>query len=574
MTVHNEDIAVIFDRIADFLEIQGANPFRIRAYRNASRELRNFGEPMTELVLAGKDLSLLPTIGKDLAGKITEIVETGECRALDELLHEFPSTLPELLAIPGLGPKRVGVLYRDLGIENLELLEAAAKAGRIRELPGFGLKTEAGIVKALRSHRKKNTRFQLSVAEQYAEPLVDYLSKAGGVSRVVVAGSYRRRRDTVGDIDILVTTKGQSDVIRYFAEYGEIKRMLSRGTTRATGVLASGLQVDLRVVQDVSFGAALVYFTGSKAHNIVLRRLGQMSKLKINEYGVFKGQKRIAGKTEKSVFNAVALPYIEPELRENQGEIEAAQQGHLPQLVQLSELRGDLHTHTSASDGRDPIEDMVRVAREHGFRYIAITDHSPSLRVAGGIGETQLRRQFKTIDRLNERFDDCTVLKGIEVEILKDGRLGLSDDVLADLDIVIGAVHSHFGLSRTQQTDRIIRALDNPKINVLAHPSGRLLFKRDAYDVDLPRVIKHAAACGCALELNSQPDRLDLTDQFCRLAKSEGALVAVNSDAHSVKGFENLKYGIGQARRGWLEASEVLNTRSLAAVRKFLRRTG
>ena len=573
MPVHNADIANIFNEIADLLEIESANPFRIRAYRNAARTLQGMGQEVSAYLKQEKDLTALPGIGKDLAAKIVEILDTGHCQALEKLRKATPAGLTDLLHIPGLGPKRVHALYHELDVHTPEQLLRAAKDGRVHSLPGFGAKTEQSIIADIEAHVKQKQRIKLVTAAQYAEPLVAYLQKVPGVDQVVVAGSYRRRKETVGDLDILVSAAKSDKVMDTFVRYDEVRDVLAKGTTRGTVLLRNGLQVDLRVVAKKSFGAALYYFTGSKAHNISVRRRAQQRQLKINEYGVYKGDKQIAGTTEASVFEAIGLPFIPPELRENTGEIEAAEQHRLPKLVELNDLRGDLHAHSKATDGHNSIKEMALAAREFGFDYLAITEHSRHLTVAHGLDATRLLKQIDEIDKLNEKLTGITLLKGIELDILEDGQLDLPDEVLARLDLVVGAVHSKFHLSRAKQTERILRAMDHPHFTLLAHPSGRLLETRDAYDVDMPRIIRHARQRGCYLELNAQPDRLDLLDTYCHLAKDEGVLISIDSDAHSINDFNNLEYGVGQARRGWLEKTDVLNTRTLTQLRKLLKKT-
>lgn len=573
MPVHNADIAAIFEEIAELLEIQGENPFRIRAYHNVARELESMGKPVAELVASDADLTKLPGIGDDLAAKIREIVTTGHCGALDKLRKALPPTITTLLRVPGLGPKRVKILYRELQIGSLAELRRAAESGAIHQLPGFGAKTEQAILSALEHHAEEEHRFKLAIAAQYAEPLIAYLGKARNVDQVVIGGSYRRARETVGDLDILVTTRGPSDVMEHFARYDEVRDVIAQGETRATIVLRCGLQVDLRVVPRESFGAALHYFTGSKAHNIAIRKLGQQKKLKINEYGVYRGDQRIAGATEEEIFTAVDLPWMPPELREDHGEIEAARAGKLPHPIELGDLRGDLHAHTKATDGHHSLQEMAEAARARGFQYLAITEHSRRLTMAHGLDPKRLRQQCAAIDKLNEEFSDFRLLKGIEVDILEDGCLDLPDEVLSELDIVVGAIHSKFNLPRAKQTERILRAMDNRYFTLLAHPTGRLIDVRDAYDVDMARVIHHARERCCYLELNAHPERLDLQDTHCQLAKEKGVLVAVNSDAHRTQDFENLRFGVGQARRGWLEKKDVLNTRTLKQLLRLLQRT-
>ncbi len=573
MPVHNADIAAVFEQIADLLEIQGDNPFRIRAYRNAARQVQSLGVPLAEMVDRNEDLTAIPGIGEDLAAKIKEIIKTGTSQTLLKLQKKLPPTITELLKIPGLGPKRVKTLYDRLKVRTVAQLREAARAGKIRELPGFGEKTEATLLEALEGHAEEARRMKLAVAAQYAEPLVAYLKKAPGIGQVVIAGSYRRCKETVGDLDILATAADSGPVMKHFVGYEEVRDVLAHGPTRATVMLKCGLQVDLRVVDEASFGAALHYFTGSKAHNIAIRRLGQTRRLKINEYGVFKGDKRVAGDSEESVFAAIGLPWIAPELRENRGEIEAAAAGRLPRLVELKDLRGDLHAHTKGTDGRHTLEEMADAARARGFEYLAITEHSRRLTVAKGLDPERLRRQIAEIERLNEKLDGITLLKGIEVDILEDGSLDLPDSVLKELDLVVGAVHSRFDLPKKKQTERILRAMGNPYFTILAHPSGRLIGKREAYDVDMLAIIRFARQRGCYLELNAHPDRLDLLDIHCRMAKDEGVKIVISSDAHRLQDFDNLRYGVGQARRGWLEKQDVLNTLPLSKLQAALART-
>jgi DNA polymerase (family 10) len=573
MPIHNADIASLFDEVANLLEIQGANPFRIRAYRNAARTLAELGWDIRGRLLAGEPLPKLPGIGDDLTAKIHEIVTTGHLNLLDRLHREFPPAVTELLKIPGLGPKRVKTLYHDLDVQTVEQLYRAARDGRIHALPGFGEKTELNILQSVEAHASQPHRFKLAVAAQYAESLAEWLRQIDGVDKVVIAGSYRRMRDTVGDIDILVTARTGSPVMTKFQNYEEVVEVLSAGSTRASVVLRSGLQVDLRVVATESFGSALHYFTGSKAHNIAIRRLAQERGLKINEYGVYRDGARIAGKDEASVFASVDLPYIPPELRENRGEMEAARTGRLPRLIELADLRGDLHCHTKATDGHNTLKEMALAAKGRGLEYLAITEHSRHLTVAHGLDPLRLAAQIDDIDALNAALSGIMLLKGIEVDILEDGSLDLPDSILGRLDVVIGAVHSQFHLSRAKQTERIIRAMDHPYFTILAHPTGRLIEEREPYDVDMARVIRAARQRGCYLEINAHPARLDLLDTYCQMAKAEGVKLSINSDAHSTLDFDNLRFGVGQARRGWLEKDDVLNTRSLAQLKPLLKGT-
>jgi DNA polymerase (family 10) len=570
--VHNQDIAALFDEMADLLELQQANPFRIRAYRRAAQTIRAQPQELRDQIAAGRDLEQLPGIGQDLAGKIREIVETGKCQALEKLKRKVPAGLEDLLHLPGLGPARVRQLRQELRITSLAQLEAAIDKGRLRKLRGFGPKMESRLAAAL-ANPVTGKRMLRSTARQYAEELARYLGDKPYVSEVAVAGSYRRGRDTVGDIDLLVASGKPAQVMRAFTGYDEVREVMAAGSTKCSVRLASGLQVDLRIVKRESFGAALHYFTGSKAHNIHIRRIGQRRGLKINEYGVFRGDEQIAGRTEESVFRSLGLPWIPAELREDNGEIEAARAGQLPTLVERKHLKGDLHVHTAATDGMATIEEMAAAAREAGLDYIAITDHSRYLGAYRGLDEQRLAKQIEEIDAFNETSGKVKILKGIEVDILEDGSLALPDRVLGQLDLVLGAVHSHFGLSRRRQTTRLLRAIEHPHFTLLAHPGARLIGERESLTIDLERLVKACAQRGCFLELNSQPQRLDLDDTACRIAAAQGVLVSIASDAHRVEDFAWLDYGLTQARRGWLEPTNVLNALSLKKLRPVLRRT-
>lgn len=572
MPVHNSDVAGKFNRVADLLEIDDANQYRVRAYRNAARTVNNLPRSVADMIEAEEDLSELPGIGDDLAGKIEEIVETGELEQLEELEEELPPELSQLMTLPGLGAKRVRQLYDRLRIENIDDLAAAARDEKVREVPGFGKKTEQKILDQIEKQAKPEQRTKLADVEQEVKPLVEYLERGKGVKKVVVAGSYRRCKETVGDIDILVTCKKGSDVSDRFVDYEDVEEVVSHGKTRCTVRMRSGLQVDLRIVAEVCYGAALYYFTGSKSHNIDVRKIAVRKKLKINEYGVFRGDDRVAGRTEEEVFEQVGLDYIEPELRESRGEIEAAREGKLPELVRLEDIRGNLHAHTKASDGKYSLEDMAEAARELGYEYLAVTDHTKNMAMTKGLDEKRLREQMEEIDKLNEKLDGFRVLKGSEVDILEDGSLDLDDSALKELDVVVCSIHTKFDLSSEKQTNRILRAMDNPCMHILGHPTGRLINQRDAYDVNIERIIDAAADRGCHLELNAQPDRLDLTDVHCRLAKETGVMIAVSTDAHSTSELQFMKYGIHQARRGWLEADDVINTRSWSELQKLLQR--
>lgn len=572
MSISNSEMAAMFDELADLLEIEGANPFRVRAYRNAARFIADHPKSMTDLLSEEQDLSKLPGIGKAIAEKIRAIDETGRLRQLDDVKKRTPEALGRLMHVRGLGPKRVKTLFDQLRVRSIEDLKRALRSGRIRELDGFGEKTQRLIEEGLRHITESAQRTPLAAARQMAAPLVEYLRAVDGVRQVTVAGSFRRCRESVGDVDVLVSCRKGSPVMDRFTAYEDVGQVVSQGETRSTIVLRSGLQVDLRVVAESSYGAALQYFTGSKAHNIAIRKIAVDKGLKINEYGVFEGNRRIAGKTEKEVYAALGLPYIEAELREDRGEIEAAAANALPRLITLDQIRGDLHCHTNASDGHQSLKSLAKAARAHGYEYVAVTDHTKRVTIARGLDSRRLRRQIAAIDRLNETLDDLVVLKSAEVEILEDGSLDLPKGTLECLDFTVCAIHYKHDLPRRKQTERILRAMDHPCFNILAHPTGRLLDERDPYDVDLERVMQAAKERGCFLELNAQPSRLDLRDTYCKLAKETGVRLAISTDAHRETDLDFMGLGISQARRGWLERADVVNSRSLKGLRRLLKR--
>jgi DNA polymerase (family 10) len=570
MPVHNADIASAFDEIADLLEIKGENPFRVRAYRNAARLISDMAEELRDKVDRGEDLTLLPGIGKDLAQKIGQFVITGRIAQLEELRQTLPPGLIEMLRLPGLGPKRVKMLFEDLKLRDINQLAEAARAGKIRELKGFGEKIEASILKAIESRRVEGARMRRAAVAPYAESLRNALRAAPGVKQVELAGSYRRARETIGDLDILVEADDALEVMNTFTTYDEVQQVLAKGETKSSVMLRTGLQVDLRVVPAESFGAALQYFTGSKEHNIAVRKIAQSKGLKVNEYGVLRGETPIAGRTEEEVYAALGLATPPPELRENRGEVERAAAGTLPRLVEVSDIRGDLHNHSTWSDGVHSIAEMAEAAMARGYEYLAICDHSKRLTVANGLDEKRLAKQIQEIDRLNASYRGFRVLKGIECDILEDGTLDLDDSILAELDLVIVSIHSKFNLSREKQTARVLKALDHPYATMLAHPTGRLILERDPYEIDIPRVISHARERRRVLELNANPLRLDLNDVYCQMAKEAGVLISINVDGHQCADLANISFGVGQARRGWLEKKDVLNTRPLSELMKWL----
>jgi DNA polymerase (family 10) len=569
--LENIDIARIFEEIADLLEIQGENQFRIRAYRTAARTIETLAVPAASLARQDR-LDELPGIGTDLAGKICTILETGTLPLLQELTAKTPESLVQMLRIPGLGPKRAKQIYDKLGVTTLDALERAAKTGRLRKLPGIKQATEDKILRGIADVRGQSGRWRLADADAYVGPLLAHLRANPAVTRLEVAGSYRRRKDTVGDVDILVVSSRPRAVARRFTSYPRVKQVQAEGPTRSAVVLDCGLQVDLRIVPAASFGSALHYFTGSKAHNIAIRALGVRRGLKINEYGVFRGTRRISGRGEEQVFEAVGLPWIPPELREARGEIEAAREGRLPVLLELADIRGDLQVHTSATDGVHDLAQMVEAARRLGYEYVAVTDHTRAVRVARGLTRGAFERQFRQIERLQKKCPGITILKGAEVDILDDGRLDLDEATLAELDVVVVAVHSKFNLSRAAMTKRIVRALRHPRAQILGHPTGRLIGRREPYQIDFAEILAAAADHGVALEINAQPERLDLDDVQARAAQEAGVRLVISTDAHRIEELSYMRHGVDQARRAWCAAPHVLNTLPLAALRKALRR--
>lgn len=572
MPVHNAEIAKMFDQTAELLEIEGANPFRVRAYRKAARTIEGLPKSVANLLAAGEDLSELPGIGKDLAGKIADIVSSGRSEVLQQLKRRLPGELGDIAAVPGLGPKRVKHLYDRLHIRTLEDLRRAARAGRIRELKGFGEKSEEKILAALGKPVLTEKRFKLPVAEAEAQALLKHLQPYAEKGEIAVAGSFRRRRDTVGDLDIVATERKTSTISDRLVGYENVREVVAHGPARTTVILRSGLQVDLRVVPAQSYGAGLMYFTGSKAHNIALRGLANDRGWKLNEYGLFAGTRRIAGATEAEIYRKLGLAFVPPELREDRGEVALARAHQLPHLVEIGDIHGDLHAHTNWSDGTATIAEMAEAAKARGYAYLAITDHSKHVTIAHGLDASRLSRQIDEIDKVNETLDGITLLKGAEVDILANGRLDFPDRVLSRLDLVVAAVHYKFDLSREAQTERIIGAMDNPHVTIIAHPTGRLIGEREPYEVDMERLIAAAKERKVCLEINSEPDRLDLNDIHAQAAKAAGVKLAISTDAHATHALDYIRFGIDQARRGWLEADDVINTRSFAKLKRMIKR--
>jgi DNA polymerase (family 10) len=582
--MENVEIAAVLNQVADLLEIQDANPFRVRAYRNAVRTVETHAVPMRKLIGEGADLTELAAIGKEMARHIEELVTTGELTVLEELSQEVPASLIQLMKLPGLGPKKARKLWDELGIETLEELEEHAKAGRVSKLPGFGAKTETAILERIQRFREHETRYGLAEVDQLVAPLLEYMSDAPDIKRLDVAGSYRRRKETIGDIDLLAVSTKPEGVMNRLTDYPGVVKVIGSGDTKTSVELRNGLQVDLRVVPPRCYGAALVYFTGSKEHNIRLRQRALDRGLRISEYGVFRipedaeegttglasEGEMVAGKTEKDVYRAVDLPWFPPEFREDRGEIELADKGGLPKLIELDDLRGDLQMHSTWSDGRNTIEEMLEACTARGYEYFAITDHSKALAMIEGLDAARLREQWTEIDEIAGRHDEITILRSMEVDILRDGSLDLEDEMLEQLDLVVVSVHSYFNLPAAEQTKRVLTALEHPQVDIFAHPTARLIGRRDPIQLDVDEMLRAAAEWNVAVELNSHPDRLDLRDTQLIRARELGVKVVISTDAHRTEELDLIHYGVEQARRAGLEKKHVLNTLPLPMLRKAL----
>ena len=572
--MQNAEIARLLGEVADLLEISAGNPFKVRAYRNAARTVADHPDPLSELVTdEAFDLTDLPGIGGGIAKEITALLDTGTLPQRQQLVATIPPGLLDLLRIPGLGPKRVKLFHDELKVNSVADLKRALEAGKIAKLGGFGPKLlekiREGVAGAAAGSGQR--RMVLHEAEQYARALVEYLEAGGGIDAIEVAGSFRRRKETIGDLDIVVSGANAPDLIARFGKFGEVTQVASQGDTRSTVRLSSGLQVDLRVIEPACFGAALQYFTGSQAHNIELRKIAQAKKLKLNEYGVFRGEKCVSGRTEQEVYETLGLDWIPPEMRENRGEIALAKEHKLPQLVTREEIRGDLQMHTDASDGKATLAEMVEAAQALGYAYIAITDHSPRMSMAGQTPE-ELRAQWKQIDALNKRLPNLRVLKSVEMDILESGKLDLPDDVLAEADYVVATIHYGLKQSEKQLTDRLLRAIENPWVDAIGHPTGRILPDRPSYQLDFDVVAKAAANAKCLLEINGS-ERLDLPDTLAAAAKAHGVRFVLSTDAHNTRELGFMRFAVGVARRAWLTAADILNTRPLPDFLKGLRRS-
>ncbi len=585
--MNNTEIAAAFDAVADILEFQGANPFRVRAYRNASRTIHDFSEPLEKIANhPQRELTDIDGIGPDLAEKIKTLISSSKLPMLEELQAQVPASVLALLRIPGLGPKKAAVLHKELGIQSLDDLKTACQEQRVRALKGFGEKTEATILAGLEFAASPEVeRMYWAEADVYAQMLLTHLKASPNVKQIEMAGSFRRGRETIGDLDVLVESSNPTEVMDRFAQFDGIAAVLGRGETKMSIRLGNGLQIDLRIVEAKAFGAALVYFTGSKAHNVVLRGMAKDRGLKINEYGVFqvktKGKSKaaddeneegvyLAGRTEEEIYAALKLPWIAPELREDRLEFEWAAHHELPKLIEAADIRGDLHMHTNETDGKASLAEMIAAAKERGLQYIAITDHSKRVSMANGLTAERLLRQWEQIEKLPDKLKGITVLKGVEVDILEPGGLDIDDKTLSHADWVVASVHYGQKQSRAEITKRIVDALANPNVCAIAHPTGRILNRRKPYEVDLEAVYEAAKKHGKFLELNSNPARLDLNDIHCAACRERGIPIVISTDAHSTQGLDVLRYGILQARRAGLTKEHVANTRGWAQMKKLL----
>jgi DNA polymerase (family 10) len=571
--MENEHVANIFDEIADLLELEEGNRFRVRAYRNAARAVRNVSERLEDAVDAGRDLTEISDIGGRTASKILEILETGTCERLEELRKEVPSELTKLMEVPQLGPRKAMQLYKELGVTTLKQLRKACEDGNVRELEGMGEKSEAAIRKGVATVETTSGRLAIDKAEAQVEVLAKHLEGLGAVQRWVVTGSYRRRKETVGDLDILLRATDRKKATAGLLEFDAIADVLGKGREKISVRLGSGLQVDFRFFKAGAFGAAMLYFTGSQAHNIRLRKIAREHDWKLNEYGLFKSDRRLAGKTEASVYKRLNLPWIPPELREDRGEVDAALDDNLPGLIEADDVRGDLHCHTDATDGADTLEAMGKAAASRGYRYLALTDHSKAVRVAGGLDDDALRKRADEIRAGDDDFDDVWLLAGVEVDILKSGKLDLKAKTLAGLDWVVASVHSYFNLGKKQMTERIVRAVESGVVHCLGHPTARMLGRREPIPFDTEKVFTACREHGVALEIDAQPERLDLPDTFCREARDAGCRFSIASDAHRTGELALIRYGVDVARRGWLRRKDVLNTRTVRQMKKTIERT-
>jgi DNA polymerase (family 10) len=584
--MENLDIARVLETLADLLEIQGANPFRIRAYRNAINTIESLSRPLAAMVDAGEDLTELPAIGANVASHVVELLATGHIGRLDEVTAEVPITLVELMRLDGVGPKKAKKLFDELGVNTVDELEVQLDSGTVEQLDGFGKKSVDKIRGAIGDYRKHVGRFQIHEVEQLIEGLLRWVARAPGVEEVQIAGSLRRRKETIGDVDILARCEGDgTPAVDHFVAFEGAARVLGAGPTKGSIVLHSGLQVDLRVIPGRSFGSALLYFTGSKEHNVALRTGAVRRGLRVNEWGIFRvpegadagalGKEegeRLAGETEEAVYRSLGMVWVPPPLRENRGEVEAALQGTLPRLIELGDVRGDLQMHSNWSDGKASIAEMARACKELGYEYFALTDHSQAMAMVQGLTPERARQQWDEIAAVREQVEGIEIFRSVEIDILKDGSLDMPDDILEQLDVVVISVHSFMDQDRSTMTARVLKAMAHPSVDILAHPTGRIINRREPFELDVEAVLVAAAELGVAVELNANPNRLDFSDVHVHRARELGVPVVISTDAHSPAGLENMRFGVDQARRGWLAPGDVLNTKSLDDFRVWLAR--
>lgn len=586
--MENLDVSRVLTTLADLLEIQGANPFRIRAYRNAVNTVNSLSRPLAAMVEAGEDLTKLPGVGKTVAHHIIEFLKTGRITRLEEVSAEIPVTLVELVRLDGVGPKKAKKLFEQLGVKTVDDLAEQLDAGTVRELDGFGRKSAEKIKRSIEDHRKHSGRFQIHEVEKLIAGVLEHMAHAPGVDKIELAGSLRRRKETIGDVDILARHEGDgTPVVDHFVGFDGAARVLGAGPTKGSIVLHSGLQVDLRVIPGRSFGAALQYFSGSKEHNVAVRTLAVRKGFRVNEWGVFRlpedvdpatvgkeDGERLAGDTEEGVYEVLGMSWVPPALRENRGEVEAAVADSLPELVSLEDIRGDLQMHSTWSDGKVSLEEMTRACRDLGYEYLAVTDHSQAMAMVQGLTPERAREQWEEVEEVRRRVTGIDLLRSAEVDILKDGSLDMPDEILDGLDLVVISVHSFMDQDKTTMTERVLKAMMHPTVDILAHPTGRLINRREPYALDVESILEAASELGVAVELNANPNRLDFSDVHVHRAKELGVPVVISTDAHAPAALQNMRFGVDQARRGWLEAADVLNTRSAKEFSKWVARRG
>lgn len=569
--MRNLEIAKVFSDISDLLEIQGENPFRIRAYRRAAQNLESLAEDVASVAARG-DLLEIPGIGKDLASKILEYLKNGTVQLIEELKAKIPEGVIQLINIQGVGPKKAKLFFDELEIRDIEGLEQAAKEGRLASLPGMGAKSESNVLRGIALFREGGSRMYLWNATILADRVMQALKGIRGLVRVEAAGSFRRHKETVGDLDFLAISTHPDAIMEAFVELEDVREVLGRGKTKSSVLNTQGFQMDLRVVDSESYGAALAYFTGSKAHNIRLRQIAVRNGIRLNEYGYFREPEgnRLGGEREEDLYALLGMAYVPPELREDRGEVEAAIEDNLPELVEDQDIKGDFHVHSRYSDGAHTIEQMAQAAQARGYQYVAVTDHSPSLGIAHGVSPEDLKKKKEEIDAWNRAGKSIRLLSGTEVDIRTDGTLDYSDEVLGSLDVVVASIHSAFGRSQKEQTKRVISAMQHPHVHIIGHLTGRLIGQREGVDLDLEAVVKEAARTGTALELNAQPQRMDITDVLCRMAKDVGVRVAIGTDTHVIQNLDYMPLGVSVARRGWLGKGQVLNTMEAGELLQYL----